>query len=80
MCALSAPSTPLISCSLKLAKPTSQSLFEVSIGGKIHRVTGQALQRWILKSSWQYLWIIYPCSAADLWKWRFARRLKARFP
>jgi len=29
-------------------------------------------------ASWQYLWIICPCSAADLWKWRFSRRLKAR--
>jgi len=31
-----------------LPKPTTDSVFEVSIDGKIHRVEGQALQRWIL--------------------------------
>jgi hypothetical protein len=32
-----------------LPRPTTDSAFEVSVGGKIHRVTGRALQRWILR-------------------------------
>jgi hypothetical protein len=32
-----------------LPRPTTESLFEVSVGGKIHHVTGRALQRWILR-------------------------------
>jgi len=31
-----------------IPKPTINSTFEVAIDGKIHRVRGRALQRWIL--------------------------------
>jgi hypothetical protein len=31
-----------------LPKPTTESVFEVSIDGKVHHVTGRELQRWIL--------------------------------
>jgi hypothetical protein len=31
-----------------LPRPTTESTFEVSIDGKVHRVTGKSLQRWIL--------------------------------
>jgi hypothetical protein len=32
-----------------LPRPTTDSLFEVSVDGKVHRVTGKALQLWILR-------------------------------
>jgi hypothetical protein len=31
-----------------IPKPTVNSRFEVAVDGKIHRVSGEALQRWIL--------------------------------
>jgi|SRR4051812_18943972 hypothetical protein len=32
-----------------LPRPTTASTFEVSIDSKVHRVTGNALRRWILR-------------------------------
>lgn len=32
-----------------IPRPATDSIFEVSVDGKIHRVTGKALQQWILK-------------------------------
>jgi hypothetical protein len=32
-----------------IPKPTIESMFEVVVDGKVHRVTGRGLQRWILK-------------------------------
>ena len=32
--------------------PTTESVFEVVFDGKVHRVEGKALQRWILRQ-WQ---------------------------
>jgi hypothetical protein len=37
-----------------LPRPTTESVFEVSIGGKVHRVTGKALQRWILREGQEH--------------------------
>jgi hypothetical protein len=32
-----------------IPKPTIDSVFEVVVDGKVHRVEGKALQRWIMK-------------------------------
>jgi len=32
-----------------IPKPTVESMFEVVVDGRIHRVAGRGLQRWILK-------------------------------
>ena len=32
-----------------IPRPTVETVFEVVIDGKVHRVAGKALQRWILK-------------------------------
>ena len=32
-----------------IPRPTIESVFEVSLDGKTHRVTGKALQRWIVR-------------------------------
>jgi hypothetical protein len=32
-----------------LPRPTTESVLEVIVDGKVHRVEGQALQRWILR-------------------------------
>lgn len=32
-----------------IPKPTVDSVFEVTVDGKVHRVTGMALRKWILR-------------------------------